>query len=351
MLNAQELETSPLFRNITYEEYRRMLTCFQAVQRSYLAEELIYDFSASRTDAIGIVERGSAALIRIDEEGVSTVLEEMGSGGVFGRMPRGTTFADAEQQGVKFFDFLGVKTLEEARALNAELIRDKCTAFRGFFGTVSDGKFQLDNASNNLMRGKRLRVPLLVTRTTDEFKSGLRAASMDEFKQKAAERFGDRAGEFLSLCGDDLEKAVQASMTSGIEIAARSLQHRDEELGIDLPMYYGVFDAEIPGWDHPGTFHSVDLWFFFETLAKCWRPFVGKHYDLARQMCNYWANFAKTGDPNGYDADGVPMPQWRPFTLEDPCTMYFKDQVYSDNKPFDGKTRYLVDKNLAEYRY
>mgnify|MGYP000115532876 CR=1 FL=1 len=64
MLNAQELETSPLFRNITSEEYRRMLTCFQAVQRSYLAEELIYDFSAFRTDAIGIVERGSAALIR-----------------------------------------------------------------------------------------------------------------------------------------------------------------------------------------------------------------------------------------------------------------------------------------------
>ena len=62
-----------------------MLTCFQAVQRSYLAEELVYDFSASRTDAIGIVERGSVSLIRIDEEGVSTVLEEMGPGGVFGR--------------------------------------------------------------------------------------------------------------------------------------------------------------------------------------------------------------------------------------------------------------------------
>ena len=85
MLNARELEASPLFRNITYEEYRRMLTCFQAVQRSYLAEELVYDFSASRTDAIGIVERGSVSLIRIDEEGVSTVLEEMGPGGVFGR--------------------------------------------------------------------------------------------------------------------------------------------------------------------------------------------------------------------------------------------------------------------------
>ncbi len=39
MLSARELESSPLFRNITYEEYRRMLTCFQAVQRSYLTEE------------------------------------------------------------------------------------------------------------------------------------------------------------------------------------------------------------------------------------------------------------------------------------------------------------------------
>lgn len=85
MLSAGELDASPLFRNITYEEYLRMLTCFQAVQRSYAAEELIYDFSDPARNAIGIVERGSAALIRIDEAGVATVLEEMGSGGVFGR--------------------------------------------------------------------------------------------------------------------------------------------------------------------------------------------------------------------------------------------------------------------------
>ena len=34
---------------------------------------------------------------------------------------------------------------------------------------------------------------------------------------------------------------------------------------------------------------------------------MGKHYDLARQMCNYWANFIKSGDPNGLDATGVEM--------------------------------------------
>lgn len=84
MLTAQELEGSPLFHNISYEEYRRMLTCFQAVQQSFQPEEQVYDFGDPRTDAVGVVERGSVSLIRIDEEGVATVLEEMGPGGVFG---------------------------------------------------------------------------------------------------------------------------------------------------------------------------------------------------------------------------------------------------------------------------
>lgn len=85
MLTAQELKSSPLFHDISYEEYRRMLTCFQAAQRSYVPEEQVYDFTSSRTDAVGIVERGQVSLIRIDEAGVATVLEDMGPGGVFGR--------------------------------------------------------------------------------------------------------------------------------------------------------------------------------------------------------------------------------------------------------------------------
>jgi len=85
MLSQRELEKSPLFRDISYEEYCRMLTCFQAVQKSFRADELIYDFSAPGNNAVGIVERGEATLIRIDEDGISTVMEKLGSGGVFGK--------------------------------------------------------------------------------------------------------------------------------------------------------------------------------------------------------------------------------------------------------------------------
>ena len=37
-------------------------------------------------------------------------------------------------------------------------------------------------------------------------------------------------------------------------------------------------------------------------------------------MCNYWVNFIKTGDPNGNDADGKPMPYWYPYEKEKPKT-------------------------------
>jgi para-nitrobenzyl esterase len=233
------------------------------------------------------------------------------------------TFADAEQAGVMFFEHLGVKTLEEARALKAEYIRDKNDEARTFFGTSNDGVFQVGDAQSNLLKGSRYPVPLMITRTESEFKTGLQAQSMADFRKQAQWIFGSDTDAFLEYCGDNLGEAAKKSAISGIELSARALQRRDEALGITAPIYYAVFDAEIPGWDNPGTFHSVDLWFFFETLAKCWRPFVGWHYDLARQMCSYWANFIKNGDPNGCDADGSTMPVWNPFTEAVPNAMWW----------------------------
>ena len=86
-----------------------------------------------------------------------------------------------------------------------------------------------------------------------------------------------------------------------------------EKHGIKDKNYFYHFDVDIPGWDNHGKFHSVDLWFWFETLAKCWRPFTGKHYDVSRKMCNYLCNFIKTGDPNGKDCDDSQMPFWENF--------------------------------------
>ncbi|NLL35367.1 MAG: carboxylesterase/lipase family protein [Clostridiales bacterium] len=255
------------------------------------------------------------------------------------------TLEEAAKQGEEFFEELGVKTLAEARAIPAEVLRDKNLQGRRFWGTVADGIFQTDIAINNILKGELLDVPILMGHTRDEFFARPRVESIEDLKALAKETFGDKADSFMALIdtNDGLEKALENASVSGIEYAIRVVCRKLNALGIKGPHYVYDFGPEIPGWDDPGSFHSSDLWFWFETLAKCWRPFVGKHYDLARQMCNYWANFIRSGDPNGNDADGTPMEKWEPFTDVNPVYMTFYEAPKSEVRPAKGIMKYLVD--------
>ena len=74
MLSPEELKESPLFQNISYESYLAMYDCFQAVNRTFRPYEVMYDYTSGSvsadSDSVGVIERGTASLIRIDENGV-----------------------------------------------------------------------------------------------------------------------------------------------------------------------------------------------------------------------------------------------------------------------------------------
>lgn len=189
--------------------------------------------------------------------------------------------------------------------------------------------------------------------TSSEFFSVPDANTSEDLKKLATDMFGEDADVFLELCCNqsiNIEESKKKASVSSIEYAIRIAAQANAGLGSDSPLYYYNFDAEIPGWDHPGTFHSVDLWFFFETLAKCWRPFIGKHYDLARQMCNYWANFIRTGDPNGQDSTGEEMAQWVPYTQESPYGMLFADHAEFSQKQPNEMMKFLVNQYFIKDR-
>lgn len=258
------------------------------------------------------------------------------------------TFAGAEQYGARFFEFLGVSSLAEARKLDAEYILNKSFEYPGpwiKWATVADGQFCDGNAFEQFIENRRWMVPVLFGHTSSEFFAVPNVKTLDEFRNFAIEMFGDDAQEYLVLCGfesGNIDEVINRASVNSIEFAIRVAGQANNDTGANMPLYYYNFDAEIPGWDNPGTFHSVDLWFFFETLAKCWRPFVGKHYDLARQMCNYWTNFIRSGDPNGKDSTGEDMPRWEPYTSDAPYGMLFGDEATFVREQPDELMKFLV---------
>ncbi len=91
--------------------------------------------------------------------------------------------------------------------------------------------------------------------------------------------------------------------------------------------YIYEFNPDIPGEDNPGSYHGCEMWFAYDSLARSWRPFTGKHYDLARKTSSYWTNFIRTGNPNGEDFIGEPLTNWPVFTAEYPGMMNFTDDT------------------------
>ena len=207
------------------------------------------------------------------------------------------TLSEAEKRGVAFFDYIGVKSLAEARKIDAKKLRDlygeysagPSMALKMF--PILDGNNYNGNPQELLISGSCPDVPIITGYTGDEF-------TFDGVNV--------------------VEKTVKKSVSRVLD--------NNKEKGLKRKIWAYCFDPDIPGWDNPGTFHSVDLWFWFETLSKCWRPFKGRHYDLASQMSSYFVNFIKTGNPNGKDYDDTDLPAWNNSTEESYNIMRFTSE-------------------------
>lgn len=235
-----------------------------------------------------------------------------------------TDLAKGEAHGVSFLEKLGVKTIEEARAIDAEtILKASMEMPPHFFDAVIDGVFMTNPANEWFLKKDHVECPLFMSSTDIEMIMSPRNIHNAQELRKLAESLpGVDADRFMEAFGDaSSEEAIRENgALSGIDLAAHAISRA---LGDQGAVWKARFSAEIPGWDHPGCFHSSDIWFYFENLAKCWRVFKGKHYDLSRQMCDYWVNFMRTGDPNGIGSDGEQLPVWPKLTKENPVRMEF----------------------------
>jgi para-nitrobenzyl esterase len=95
------------------------------------------------------------------------------------------------------------------------------------------------------------------------------------------------------------------------------------------PIYTYHFERSQPEnrWRGEGnrTPHGSEVAYVMGTLNR--EDFGEYDYALSAAMTGYWANFAKTGEPNG---DG--LKEWPPFTAERPVSMHFTDEGFEAEK-------------------
>ena len=115
-----------------------------------------------------------------------------------------------------------------------------------------------------------------------------------------------------------------------------------------------TYDPEIPGWDYPGAFHSSELWFVFETLAKCWR-FSGTKPTILHGWCATWTIREKTRNPERCDADGTRRCRWKPYTKR-ARSCIFNDTPESSQRtkvseqlPCEGPWGEICDESISNF--
>jgi para-nitrobenzyl esterase len=259
-------------------------------------------------------------------------------------LPTGTLEAREKRNG-EWAASLGANTLAELRAMSADAIIEasrKEDAPR--FSTVVDGHLLTEPVPETYAKGKQAHVPLLAGWNRDENSSEAKDMTVEKWKAFAAEKFSDRADEFLKLYPGDTDKqAARSSIDYGSDafiafgtwkwIAAHS------KTG-DAPVYRYHFElAAPPSKFHLGTFafHSDDIEYVFGALdtrpGAVWRPEDRK---LSEQMMNYWTNFAKTGDPNGPG-----LPEW-PKTGADNLVIHLDSTITSGPSAVEPRYEFLL---------
>jgi para-nitrobenzyl esterase len=94
-----------------------------------------------------------------------------------------------------------------------------------------------------------------------------------------------------------------------------------------------------------GATHGMEMPYVFDHLNQQEVPWTAKDRELAAQLAEYWANFAKTGDPNG---PGVPV--WPSFRDSPDKVMILGEQLRAEPIPGERTLR-RIDRVYATARF
>ncbi|QIP14169.1 carboxylesterase family protein [Spirosoma aureum] len=220
----------------------------------------------------------------------------------------------AETIGVNFAKRYGIEgtdaaALAKLRALSAAEIVDggQETAGQGgpqtYSGPIFDGKFVVETAESAFKAGRQPKVPLLIGSNSAEVQAGFVNARS---KEELVAMFGPLKNEFTAAYDPDgnTEFARMLTLVNTDKVWAEPARFTARAfVAKGAPAYLYLFSYVDPSMQERmryGAAHASEIVYAFDNLRDRNGVTVSPKSKAVAQMMNtYWANFAKTGDPNG----------------------------------------------------
>lgn len=241
--------------------------------------------------------------------------------------------ADAEKIGVKFANDLQCADIAALRNKSSEEI---FKAAGGLKSPIEDGYFLPSSIMDIYLHGKQNDVALLMGWNKEDIVSGPPVSASNYISQINKQYGADAAKVFAvyPATNDQIaaqsQKELSRDQTFALQqfVWANILLHNGKR-----SVYLYNFNRQLPGYSAAteyGAFHTAEVAYAYDNLKFVERPFTAVDHQLATRMSNYWANFIKTGNPNGND-----LTKWKKYNAKENWVMILDEN--SDNQHLPNK--------------
>lgn len=291
-----------------------------------------------------------------------TIAGAIGESGAMMHVMTPPTLAQAEAQGTAFAQGIGAPTLAALRALPADtLLAAQGTTRDLRAGPILDGYVLTEAPSVTFADGKAARVPLLVGSNSQETAGsaiyGTGPATVATYRAGLTRMFGDKADALFALypAATDAEVLPAATaLASDAFLALPTWKWFDLHRRTGAPTYYYSYTHVRPravadtsgrplAW---GAVHSAEIEYALGNLdANPLYAWTEDDRAVSATMSAYFANFIKTGNPNGSD-----VTVWPTAPSQGDAIQRQVIDVQTHAAPFAEQARYIAAEPLLSKR-